>query len=99
MTGLLAPGRIVGRKEFLEHGRLEKLKQSLNNTTATGTGDDDASSQQGSHSSSYYVFPALKLAQDSESDSVLGATRLMAQGADYQVLPFSSTVAHNLPTF
>jgi hypothetical protein len=94
-TGLLAPGRIVGRKEFLEHGRLEKMKQSLNNATATGTSDNDTSSQQGSDSSSYSVFPVVRLA----SGSVLGTTRLMPQGADYQVLLFASTVAHNLPTF
>jgi hypothetical protein len=95
MTGLLASGHIVGRKEFLEHGHLEKMKQSLNDTMATGTSDNDTSSQQGSDSSSYSVFPVVRLTLG----FVLDTTCLMPQGTDYQVLLFASTVAHNLPTF
>jgi hypothetical protein len=80
-TGLLVQGRIVGRKEFLEHGRLERIKQRLLDAT-------DVSCQLGSRS------PNLSTIRQLEEESgpippVRGTTRrLPPEGTDHQFLRY-----------
>lgn len=50
VTGHLVYGRAVGHKEFIEHSRLTRMKQRLNDTTLTSIGTDDASFQMYRHS-------------------------------------------------
>jgi hypothetical protein len=61
-TGLSIPGRVVGRKEFLEHRRLQKIKQSLHDATDD---PDDASSQSDSHSRKHSISSISELQEDS----------------------------------
>jgi hypothetical protein len=93
MTGLLVPGRIVGRKELLEHARLERIKQCLDDAMS----DEGASYQLGSHSPSHSTPPGLE--QESGSIPFVHATpRFLPEGA-YCSAVAASTVAHSRPTF
>lgn len=76
-TGLSVQGRILGRKELLEHHRLARIKQSY----GVAMIDDDASIQVGPRSQSHTPIPESEQKSDSSDTAQLspefeGATHL-----------------------
>lgn len=65
-TGLSVQGRILGRKELLEHRRLARMKQRSGVALVDDDADDDASFQQaGTNLRSHSPIPESELKSDS----------------------------------
>jgi len=86
VTGLLVHGRIVGHKEFLEHGRLARIKQRLNDSTITSTVTDDASFQLGSCSQNHSTITEFEQ-ELGTIPSMQGSVQFQPEGANQFFFP------------